>query len=124
VNKSGRLYTDVRVETSGLVPNGVYSVFCGTIAPDSEQPLCQNVERTLPLASRDRHRSPDPSSFVADADRKADFRGRVEGRLLEVTQVLHRVVYHFDGLTYHPLPNRRPAPAHVMAEAIGSGRVG
>jgi len=64
------------------------------------------VERALPLASRDRRQSPDPSSFVADADGEAVFRGRAQGRLLEATQDLYTVIYHFDGQTYHPLPNR------------------
>ena len=41
--------TDVRLELSGLVPGGLYSVFWGTIDPDSENPLCPGVERTLAL---------------------------------------------------------------------------
>ena len=34
------------------------------------------------------------------------FRGRIEGRLLEATQVFYTVIYRFDGLTYHPMPIR------------------
>ena len=41
--------TDVRLELSGLVPGGLYSVFWGTLGPDSGNPLCPGVERTLPL---------------------------------------------------------------------------
>ena len=106
VRKSGRLYTNVQVEPTGLVPNGVYSVYYGTLSPDSEHPLCQNVERTLPLASRDPQQRPDRSSFVADANGEAAFRGRVKGRLLKATQVFYTVVYHSDGETYHPFPNQ------------------
>jgi hypothetical protein len=106
VKKSGKLYTYVEVEMSGLVPDGVYSIFYGTLEPDSEHPLCQNVERTLPLVSRDRHQSPDASSFVADASGEAVFSGRIKGRVLKARQVFYFVNYHFDGGTYHPFPNR------------------
>jgi hypothetical protein len=106
VKKSGGSHTNVEVELSGLVPGGVYSLFYATFEPDSRRPLCPGQERTLPLVSRDRDQSPDPSSFVADTNGEAVFRGRVKGRLLRATQVLYTVIYHFDGLTYHPLPNR------------------
>lgn len=106
VKKSGMPYTDIQIKLSGLVPNGVYSIFYGTLDPDSENPLCPGVERTLPLVSRDRRQSPDPSSFVADANGEAVFGGRVKGRLLDATQVFYTVIYHFDGETYNPLPNR------------------
>lgn len=106
VKKASGKYTNVRIELGGLVPNGVYSIHYGTLGPDSEHPLCQNVERTLPMVSRDPDQSPDPSSFVADANGEAIFRGRAKGRLLAATQVYYTVVYHFDGGTYHPFPNR------------------
>jgi hypothetical protein len=106
VKKSGRPYTNVEVELNGLVPGGVYSLFYATFEPNSSHPLCPGVERTLPLVSRDRHQSPDASSFVADANGEAVFRGKIKGRLLKATRVLYTVIYHFDGLTYHPLPNR------------------
>jgi len=80
--------TDVRVRLSGLVPGGVYSLFYATFGPDSRHPLCPGAERTLPLVSRDRDQAPDPSSFVADAGGRADFRARVDGRLLDATQAL------------------------------------
>jgi hypothetical protein len=69
--------TDVRLTLSGLIPGGVYSVFYGTLGPDSEHPLCPGVDH-----------------------------GRVEGALLEADQVFFSVVYHFDGRTSHPFPNR------------------
>jgi hypothetical protein len=99
-------HTDVRIQLSGLVPGGVYSLFYATFGPDSRHPLCPGQERTLPLTARNRNQAPDPSSFVADADGEAEFRARVDGSLLEATHVLYSVIYHFDGMTYHPLPNR------------------
>jgi hypothetical protein len=99
--------TDVRLTLSGLIPGGVYSVFYGTLGPDSEHPLCPGIERTLPLtAFRPERQEPDPSSFVADASGAARYHGRVEGALLEADQVFFSVVYHFDGRTSHPFPNR------------------
>lgn len=102
---SGR-HTDADLVLSGLVPNGVYSVFYVTIGPDSENPLCLNVERALPFTSANRHQQPDRSSFVASADGGATYSGRVDGDLLGATQVFLEVIYHFDGQTYGSLPNR------------------
>ena len=98
--------TDVRLRFSGLVPGGTYSVFYGTLNPDSENPLCPGVERTLALPSVDRDQSPDASSFVAGSDGTAAFRGRLDGNLLSADQVFFSIVYHFDGQTYGALPNR------------------
>jgi hypothetical protein len=99
--------TDVRLELSGLVPNGLYSVFWGTIGPDSENPLCPGVERTLPLtAFPAAHQNQDPSSFVAGGDGSAEYRGRVDGALLDASQVFFTIIYHSDGMSYGPLPNR------------------
>jgi hypothetical protein len=106
VGGPARPSTHVRIRLSGLIPGGVYSVFYGTFGPDSEHPLCPGVERTLPLEPRNPNQSPDPSSFVADADGEARFHARVDGRLLDATQVFYSVVYHLDGRTYHPFPNR------------------
>jgi hypothetical protein len=101
------LATDARIRLSGLVPGAVYSVFYGTFGPDSEHPLCPGVERTLPLtAFQPERQQPDPSSFVADSGGEARYHGRVEGALLEADQLFFSVVYHFDGMTYHPVPNR------------------
>jgi hypothetical protein len=99
--------TDVRLTFAHLVPNGVYSVFWATIDPDSEHPRCPGVERSLPLdAFKPDPLAPDPSSFVADAAGGATFHGRVDGDLLAATQLFFSVVYHADGQTYHPFPNR------------------
>jgi hypothetical protein len=43
--------TDVNITLTGLVPGGVYSMFYGTFGPDSSNPACPGVERTLPLES-------------------------------------------------------------------------
>ncbi|SDI09911.1 hypothetical protein SAMN05192558_101632 [Actinokineospora alba] len=98
--------TDVRLSFAGLVPGGVYSVFWGTLTPDSENPLCPGVERTLALPSVDAGQAPDASSFVAAADGTAAFRGKLDGSLLDsALQVFFSVIYHFDGQTYGALPN-------------------
>lgn len=99
--------TDVRLSFEHLVPNGVYSIFWATIEPDSVQPLCPGVERSLPLdAFKAGPGAPDPNSFVADAAGGAAFHGRVDGDLLAATQLFFSVVYQADGQTYYPLPNR------------------
>lgn len=99
--------TDVRLSFQHLVPGGVYSVFWATIEPDSVQPLCPGVERSLPLdAFKADRQGPDPNSFVADAAGGATFHGRVDGDLLAARQLFFSVVYHADGRTYYPLPNR------------------
>ena len=99
--------TDVRLSFQHLVPNGVYSVFWATVGPDSEHPLCPGVERSLPLdAFKPDPLAPDLNSFVADAAGGATFHGRVDGDLLAATQLFFSVVYHADGQTYYPLPNR------------------
>jgi hypothetical protein len=98
--------TRVQITLQGLIPGGVYSLFYGTLAPDSENPLCPGVERTLALTSTDRRQSPDASSFVADARGGAEFTAEVDAHLFDALQVFYTVIYHFDGRTYGPLPNR------------------
>lgn len=101
-------HTDVDLTFSGLVPGGVYSVFWGTLEPDSEHPSCPGVERTLPLVSdAGKKQRPDQSSFVAGPDGRARFSGRAGANLLDgVWLSWYSIVYHFDGRTYHPFPNR------------------
>jgi hypothetical protein len=106
VSGGGSPVTTLRLDLAGLVPDGVYSVFYATIGPDTEHPLCPGVERLLPLESTRQRQSPDPSSFVADSEGSARFVGRVDGDLLDADQAFLAVIYHADGLTYHPLPNR------------------
>lgn len=103
----GNARTEVRAEMSGLIPGGVYSLYYITLGPDSENPLCPGVERSLPLTARKPlKQQPDVASFVAGDDGTASFRGRVDGRLLDADQLFHVLIYHFDGETYDPLPNR------------------
>ncbi len=98
--------TDFQLRFDGLVPGGVYSVFYGTFGPDSENPLCPDVERTIGLPSLLKKQQPDAYSFVADPFGSADFHGRVEGALLDAQQVFLSVIWHVDGETYGELPNR------------------
>ena len=98
-------WTQARIELTGLVPGGVYSLFYITLGPDSENPACPGVERGLPLLSNNRHQAPDASSFVARGDGTATFHGRVAGDLLAPMQLFFVVIYHFDGRTYGSLPN-------------------
>ncbi len=98
--------TDVRIRMSGLVPGGTYSIFWGTLGPDSEQPLCPRVERTLPLDALHADRNaPDRNSFVAGASGASEYRGRVDGALLDADQVFFTVVFHFLGESSYPFPN-------------------
>lgn len=101
-----RQRTDVRLSLTGLVPGGLYSVFWGTIGPDSEQPLCPGVERTLPLdGAGSVAKAPAPNAFVADGAGAVDFHGRVDGDLFQATQVFFSVVYHPFGEAPYPFPN-------------------
>ena len=98
--------TDIRLSLTGLVPGGLYSVYWGTLGPDSEQPLCPRVERTLPLdGAASTAKAPAPNAFVVDASGTVDFHGRVDGDLLDATQVFVTVVYHLFGQTSYPFPN-------------------
>jgi hypothetical protein len=99
-------HTNDELTFSGLVPGGVYSVFYGTLTPDSENPLCPGVERALPLTSTSKRQQPDAASFVAAPDGTATFSARVSGNPLEAVQVFIELVYHFDGNTYGSLPNK------------------
>lgn len=98
-------HTDADLVLAGLVPNGVYSVFYGTLGPDSENPLCLDVERALPFTSTNKRQTPDRSSFVAGPGGTATYSGRVDGDLLSATQVFIEVIYHLDGQTWGSLPN-------------------
>jgi hypothetical protein len=99
--------TDVRLALTGLVPGGLYSIFWGTLGPDSEQPLCPGVERTLPLDAFGPPiaGAPDANSFVVDATGTVDYHGRTDGALLDATQAFFTVVYHPFGTTAYPFPN-------------------
>lgn len=98
--------TDVSLAFSGLIPGGVYSVFWGSLNPDSEHPDCPGVERTLPLLSAaGKKQLPDPSSFIAGSDGRATFSGQADAVLLGAYQAWYSIVYHLNGQSYHPFPN-------------------
>jgi len=97
----------VRIDLTGLVPGGVYSIFYATIGPDTVNPKCPGVERMLPLnATRPAATAPDASSFIADPTGATRFRATVAASLLEADQLFFTVIYHADGMTYGDLPNR------------------
>jgi hypothetical protein len=98
--------TDVHIQLRGLIPHGVYSLFYTTFGPDSENPLCPGVERSLALTSADAGQRPDAASFIADAHGKAEFHARVPGDLLAADILSYTVIYHADGQTYGALANR------------------
>jgi hypothetical protein len=109
VTLHGVSYTAILIGMNGLVPNGVYSLFYRTFAPDSANPVCGAVGALDPLvaltAAFPRLQKPDPDSFVATSSGKGLFLASVPGNLLSV-QILEIVlIYHFDGHTYGPVPN-------------------
>jgi hypothetical protein len=103
-------HTDFEIALSGLVPNGVYSLFYRTFGPDSANPVCGSTGVHDPLvaltAAKPERQQPDADSFVADSSGAAEFDGRVDARLLDAQQLQVVVIYHFDGNTYGPVPNR------------------
>src|SRR5207245_2890583 len=91
----------------GLIPHGVYSIYYATFGPDTINPACPDAEHSLPLtALHSGPGAPDPASFVADASGQEQYRARVKGDLLSAVKVVYSVIYHYDGHTYYPLPNR------------------
>jgi hypothetical protein len=87
VGSAGNPRSDVRIDLTGLIPGGVYSIFYATIGPDSVNPKCPDVERSLPvIATHPDAGAPDASSFIADANGTAQFRGSVDAALLDATQ--------------------------------------
>jgi hypothetical protein len=98
--------TDVRIQLTGLIPNGVYSIFYINLSPDTNNPLCLGVERGLPLtAVKADQQLPDSSSFVADGSGAANFHSQVDANLLAPAQLIFEVIYHNNGQTYGSLPN-------------------
>ena len=103
--------TVIRLRLRGLIPDGMYSIFYRTFAPDSLNPFCRNEERSVLVPDARPPQTCPPaapdSQVIADAEGKASFRGRVPCQcLLDAGTVLIDVIYHFDGQTYGALPNR------------------
>jgi len=102
----GITHTDFLIGLSGLVPNGVYSLFYRTFNPDSNNAFCPDAEPTVALtAAFPQFQKPDSSSFIASSSGKAPFVGRVAGNLLAAAQLQVSVIYHFNGQTYGPVAN-------------------
>jgi hypothetical protein len=102
----GTTYTQFLVGMSGLVPNGVYSLFYRTFSPNSNNPVCPNAEPAVALtAAFPEFQKPDPDSFVANASGEALFFASVPEPLLDAQGLQVVVIYHFDGKTYGPVPN-------------------
>ena len=106
VTSHGTTYTDFLIGMSGLVPNGVYSLFYRTFGPDSNNAFCPNVEPTVALiAPFPQSQKPDSSSFISNGSGRALFFASVPQDLLDATQLQINVIYHFNGQTYGPVAN-------------------
>ena len=106
VTQHGTTHTDFLIAMSGLVPNGVYSLFYRTFGPDSNNALCPNVEPQVALtAAFPQLQKPDPDSFIANSSGKALFLASVAQDLLAAQQLQVDAIYHFDGETYGPVAN-------------------
>jgi hypothetical protein len=117
VTVKGTTYTDFVIGMSGLVPNGVYSLFYRTFGPDSNNAFCPDVEPQVALtAAFPRLQNPDPDSFVASGSGRALFVARVAQNLLAAQQLQMDVIYHFNGQTYGPVANAAEAAGPVASD--------
>jgi hypothetical protein len=118
VTDNGTTHTQFLIGLSGLVPNGVYSLFYRTFAPDSNNALCPNVEPQVALsAAFPQFQKPDPDSFIASSAGTALFFASVAQDLLAAQQLQVSVIYHFNGQTYGPVANQ--AEAHGPVPSTG-----
>ena len=71
---------------TGLIPDGVYSLFYRTLSPDSANPVCgATVDPFVAMTARfPQRQAPDPSSFVADSSGGAFFHARVNAGFREI----------------------------------------
>jgi hypothetical protein len=107
VTHNGTTSTLFLITMSGLVPNGVYSLFYRTFQPDSNNALCPNVEPQVALtAAFPQFQKPDTDSFIATSTGKGLFFASVSQDLLAAAQLQVDVIYHFDGQTYGPVANQ------------------
>lgn len=111
ITKHRTEYSDIKISLSGLIPNGVYSLFYRTFGPDSNNPVCTSgIEPLIALpALRPERQKPDQDSFVADRKGRANFHARASGNLLAAQQFQIVVIYHFDGNVYGPVANAAEA---------------
>ncbi|MEN8375882.1 MAG: hypothetical protein ABFS34_10580 [Gemmatimonadota bacterium] len=100
----------VDMSFTGLVPNGVYTIWHAFMASPPTDPFVQPLE--LPLGARDGSES----VFTADEDGTATVVRDVEPCLemsdLHTAAVL-AINYHSDGLTYGPMPGEFGNRAHI-----------
>ncbi len=107
VTQRGIDYTDFGIVMSGLIPDGVYSLFYRSLSPYSANPICAAVDPLVALTARfPRLQKPDPDSFVANSSGGAFFFARVAGRLLDAQSLQISVIYHFDGHVYGSVPSQ------------------
>jgi hypothetical protein len=116
VTFDGTTYTDLVIGMSGLVPDGVYSLFYRTFAPDSNNAFCPDVEPSVALtAAFPRLQEPDSDSFIASSSGKALFVASVPEDLLAAQSLSISVIYHFNGQTYGPVANAGEAAGPVAS---------
>jgi hypothetical protein len=116
VTYNGTTDTDFAIGMSGLVPNGVYSLFYRTFSPDSDNAYCPIVEPQVALTALfPKIQKPDPDSFVASGSGKALFVASVKQDLLAAQQLQVDVIYHFNGQTYGPVANAAEAAGPVAS---------
>lgn len=114
---NGTTFTQFLIGLSGLVPNGVYSLFYRTFGPDSNNALCPNVEPTVALtAAFPQLQKPDPNSFTATSSGKGLFFASVPEDLLAAQQLQVSVIYHFNGQTYRPVANYGESQGPVASD--------
>jgi hypothetical protein len=107
VTRNGTTSTQFLITMSGLVPNGVYSLFYRTFGPDSTNALCPNIEPAVALtAAFPQFQTPDADSFTATNSGKGLFFASVPEDLLAAQQLQIQVIYHFNGQTYEPVTNQ------------------
>ena len=107
VTHNGTTHTQFLITMSGLVPNGVYSLFYRTFGPDSNNALRPNVEPTVALtAAFPQFQKPGSDSFTATSSVKGLFFASVPQDLLADQQLQVSVIYHFNGQTYGPVTNQ------------------
>jgi hypothetical protein len=115
----GTTHTDFVIRLSGLVPDGVYSLFYRTFGPDSNNAFCPDVEPSVALtAAFPRFQKPDPDSFIAGSSGRALFVASVAQNLLAAQQLQISVIYHFNGQTYGPVTNAAEAAGPVAATGL------
>jgi len=121
VTEHGTTYTQFLIGLSGLVPDGVYSLFYRTFGPDSNNAFCPDVEPSVALtAAFPQFQKPDPDSFIANSSGKALFFASVAQNLLAATQLQVSVIYHYNGQTYGPVANQAESQGPVDGGLCGS----